>query len=137
MSFVKPRLSEKSYALSKATNTFAFDVPGEMNSVDVANEVKKQFGVEVVRVRLVNRKGKVKRVMNLTGKRSSNRKGTQNDRKKAYVTLAAGSHLPFFEAAEKEAEAAKKAEAKKAEKKADDKPKVKGLKKLVTKKEAK
>jgi hypothetical protein len=45
--------------------------------------------------------------------------------------------LPFFEAAEKEAEAAKKAEAKKAEKKADDKPKVKGLKKLVTKKEAK
>lgn len=135
--FVKPRLSEKSFALSQSTNTFAFDVPSEMNTVEIANEVKKQFDVEVKRVRLVNRKGKVKRVMNLTGRRSSNRKGTQSDMKKAYVTLAVGSHLPFFQAEEKEVAEAKKAADKKADKKADDKPKATGLKKLVGKKEAK
>ena len=67
-------------------------------------------------MRTVSRSGKVKRVMNLTGKRQSNRKGTQADLKKAYVTLQAGSHLPFFEAEEKDAKAAVKAEDKKAEK---------------------
>ncbi len=137
--FMKPRLSEKSFALSQSTNTFAFDVPSEMNTYEVAAAVKKQFDVEVKSVRLVNRKGKVKRVMNLTGKRSSNRKGTQSDLKKAYVTLAAGSHLPFFQAEEKEAaEAKKKTEDGRA--KTDEKPKAtaaKGLKKLVGKKEAK
>ncbi len=127
--FVKPRLSEKSFALSQSTNTFAFDVPSEMNSVEIANEVKKQFSVEVKRVRLVSRKGKVKRIMNLTGKRSSNRKGTQSDLKKAYVTLAAGSHLPFFEAEEKEVADAEKAETKKVEKSSEKKS---TLKKLTT-----
>ena len=135
MHFVKPRLSEKSYAMSKITNTFAFDVPQDINKYEVAAAVEKQFEVTVNTVRLVNRKGKVKRVMNLTGKRSSNRKGVQPDMKKAYVTLAAGSHLPFFEAAEKEAEKARKAAAKQPEKTASDKPAVKGLKKLVSKKE--
>jgi large subunit ribosomal protein L23 len=109
MSFVKPRLSEKSFALSQATNTFALDVPSELNKHEIAAVVAKQFDVEVKSVRLVNRKGKVKRVMNLTGKRSSNRKGVQSDLKKAYVTLAPGSHLPFFQAEETEVkEAAKK-----------------------------
>lgn len=120
MSFVKPRLSEKSFALSQATNTFALDVPKELNKHEIASVVAKQFDVEVQSVRLVSRKGKVKRVMNLTGKRSSNRKGVQSDIKKAYVTLKAGSHLPFFAAAEEEI--AKEAEAKaKAAKKTDKK----------------
>ena len=83
MHFVKPRLSEKAFALSQSTNTFALDVPSELNKYEVADAVKKQFDVEVTAVRLINRKGKVKRVMNTTGKRSSNRKGTQPDMKKA------------------------------------------------------
>jgi len=141
MSFLKPRLSEKAFGLSQTTNTFAIDVPSELNKYEVAAAVKKQFDVEIKSVRLVNRKGKVKRVMNTTGKRSSNRKGVQGDVKKAYVTLKAGSHLPFFAAAEeeiaKEAEAKAKAakKAAKTESKVEAKPK--GLKKLVSKKEAK
>ncbi|PID30602.1 50S ribosomal protein L23 [Candidatus Saccharibacteria bacterium] len=140
MTFIKPRLSEKAFAQSQATSTFALDVPKELNKQEVAVLVAKQFDVEVKSVRIVNRSGKTKRVMNLTGRRSSNRKGTQSSIKKAYVTLKPGSHLPFFAAAEeeiaKEAEAKAKA-AKKAEKKSAEKPKAKGLKKLVGKKEEK
>jgi len=121
MHVLKPRLSEKAYATSLSTNTFVIDVPSELNKHEIADAVAKQFEVTVKTVRVVNRKGKAKRVMNTTGKRSSNRTGTQADIKKAYVTLAAGSHLPFFAAAEAEVEAAAKAEAKKADKKAPKK----------------
>ncbi|HSX31176.1 MAG TPA: 50S ribosomal protein L23 [Candidatus Saccharimonadales bacterium] len=116
MFLLKPRLSEKAYATSQAYNTFVIDVPTDLNKHEVAAAVEKQFEVKVKSVRTVSRSGKVKRVMNLTGKRQSNRKGTQADLKKAYVTLQAGSHLPFFEAEEKEAKASAKADEKKAEK---------------------
>ena len=118
MYLLKPRLSEKAYATAQATNTFVIDVPTELNKHEVTAAVEKQFDVKVASVRTVSRKGKVKRVMNLNGKRQSNRKGVQADLKKAYVTLQAGSHLPFFEAEEKEAAEAVKAEekAKKTEK---------------------
>ena len=102
MYLLKPRLSEKSYATSIATNTFAMDVPSELNKHEIAAEVEKQFEVKVKQVRIVNRKGKQKRVMNTTGKRYTNNYGTQSDIKKAYVTLQAGSHLPFFQAEEAE-----------------------------------
>ncbi|MBP9852399.1 MAG: large subunit ribosomal protein [Patescibacteria group bacterium] len=118
--FIKPRLSEKAFAQSQATNTFTVDVPVEANKYEVADALAKQFDVEVKSVRLVNRKGKTKRVMNTTGKRSSNQRGSQNDIKKAYVTLKEGSHLPFFAAAEEEIAKANEAKAKEAKK--ADKP---------------
>jgi large subunit ribosomal protein L23 len=123
MHVLKPRLSEKAYGTAQATNTFVIDVPTELNKYEVAAAVEKQFEVTIKSIRMVNRKGKTKRIMNTTGKRSSNRQGTQADLKKAYITLAAGSHLPFFEAEEAEVKEAAKAEekAKKADKKADDK----------------
>jgi large subunit ribosomal protein L23 len=136
MHVLKPRLSEKAYATSQATNTFVIDVPTELNKHEVAASVEQQFEVSVKSVRIVNRKGKAKRVMNTTGKRSSNRKGSQSDLKKAYITLAAGSHLPFFEAEEAEAVEAVKAEAKKADKKAPKAEKT-ATKKTSTKKEEK
>lgn len=120
MHALKPRLSEKAYGTAQATNTFVIDVPAELNKHEVADAVEKQFEVKVKSVRTVNRKGKVKRIMNTTGKRSSNRQGVQASIKKAYITLMAGSHLPFFEAEEKEAAEAVKA-AEKAAKKADKK----------------
>jgi len=123
MHLLKPRLSEKAYGTAQATNTFVIDVPSELNKHEIAASVEKQFEVKIKTVRTVNRKGKAKRVMNTTGRRSSNRLGSQSDIKKAYITLAAGSHLPFFEAEEKEAAEAVKAEekAKKSDKKASKK----------------
>ena len=121
MYVLKPRLSEKAYATSQATNTFVLDVPSELNKHEIAASIEKQFEVSVKSVRIVNRKGKSKRVMNTNGKRYTNRQGVQSDIKKAYVTLSAGSHLPFFEAEEAEAKDAAKTEekAKKAEKKTE------------------
>lgn len=103
MHLLKPRLSEKAYGTAQATNTFVLDVPSELNKHEIAASIEKQFEVKVKSVRTVSRKGKVKRVMNTTGKRYSNRHGSQADIKKAYVTLLPGSHLPFFEAEEAEA----------------------------------
>lgn len=117
---LKPRLSEKSFGLSQTSNTYAIDIPQGVNKYEIAEEVAKQFDVTVKDVRIINRKGKTKRIINTSGKRSSNRQGVQNDLRKAYVTLAEGSHLPFFAAEEKEiADAAKEADKK--AKKSDDK----------------
>jgi large subunit ribosomal protein L23 len=129
---LKPRLSEKAYGTAQATNTFVIDVPAELNKHEVADAVEKQFEVKVKSVRTVNRKGKAKRIMNTTGKRSANRSGTQASIKKAYVTLAQGSHLPFFEAEEAEA-----AETVKAEEKAAKKPAKKSATKKADEKETK
>ncbi|MEO6761337.1 MAG: 50S ribosomal protein L23 [Candidatus Saccharimonadales bacterium] len=110
---LKPRLSEKSYAASQFNNTFVFDVPGDLNKHTIAKEVALQFDVTVTEVRISNRKGKVKRTVRKGGRVSI---GRDSDIKKAYVTLAKGSHLPFFEAEEKEAADAVKQEAKDAKK---------------------
>lgn len=137
MTVLKPRLSEKAFATSQANNTFVIDVPAELNKHEVAAAVEKQFEVKVASVRTVSRKGKTKRTMNTTGKRMSNRSGTQSDIKKAYITLATGHHLPFFEAEEKEvAEAAKAAEkeSKKDDKKAETSEKKSVASKLGLKK---
>ncbi len=129
MHYLKPRLSEKAFATSQATNTFVIDVPAGLNKHEVATAVAKQFDVEVKRVRLVNRPGKTKRVMNITGKRYSNQHGTQSDVRKAYVTLAKGSHLPFFAAEEEEVAEAAKTDKKAEKSKKDDKKAVKADKK--------
>lgn len=141
MHTLKPRLSEKAFMLSQKTNTFVIDVPSDLNKYEVASAVSKQFNVEIKSIRLVNRKGKTKRIMNLTGKRTVNSTGTQSRIKKAYITLRPGSHLPFFAAAEEEiakAETKKAKESKPSEKStSSDTKKTTVLKKLVGKKEAK
>lgn len=125
MHILKPRMSEKSFGLSQSQRTFVIDVPRGLNKLEVAQAVESQFdGVEVKSVRIVNRKGKVKRTISVSGKRGTNRPGTQSDIRKAYVTLSKG-HLPFFAAEEKEIEEAKAAaekESKKSAKKSQTKP---------------
>lgn len=116
---LKPRMSEKSYALSQVAKTFVIDVPTDANKLTVAAAVEAQFdGVKVGSVRIVLNKGKQKRTVRKGGRAVM---GQRSDVKKAYVTLKEGS-LPFFaevEAAEaelKEKEAKKSAKAKKEEK---------------------
>lgn len=120
---LKPRLSEKSYGLSQKHNTYVIDVSGDVNKHSVARAVAAQFDVVVTKVNIANIDGKAARVVSKGGRRVS--KGHRSDVKKAYVTLAEGNKLPFFDAAEeadaKEAKQAEKAEAK--AKKADKKEK--------------
>jgi len=111
---LKPRLSEKSYGLSQKHNTYVIDVAGDVNKHSVARAVAAQFDVVVTKVNIANIDGKAARVVSKGGRRVS--KGHRIDVKKAYVTLAEGNKLPFFDAAEeadaKEAKQAEKAEAK-------------------------
>jgi len=109
---LKPRLSEKTYGLSRG-NVYVFDVAAhsgsKVNKHSVARAVAAQFDVEVTKVNIANIDGKAARVISKGGRRVS--KGNRSDIKKAYVTLAKGSSLPFFDAAEAaDAEEAKQAD---------------------------
>ena len=133
MHLLKPRLSEKAYATSMATNTYVIDAPSELNKFEIKKEIEKQFEVSVKNIRVVNRKGKTKRVSNTTGKRYTNRFGTQSGLKKVYVQLNEGSHLPFFEAEDAEPAKGSKAD----DKKAGEKPSVASTAKATAKAENK
>lgn len=98
---LRPRLNEKTYSLSK-NRVFVFDVDKGVNKLTIASAVEAQFEVKVDKVNIVNIPGKSKRTMNLTGKRAKNSYGKRNDIKKAYVTLAKGNSLPFFDVVEEE-----------------------------------
>ncbi len=98
---LKPRLTEKTYTLSN-DSVYVVDVDKSYNKDTIAKAVKAQFNVEVASVRIVNVKGKAKRTINLTGKRSGNSIGKRSDLKKAYVTLKDKKKLPFFDAIEEE-----------------------------------
>lgn len=113
---LRPRLSEKTYMLSEAHNTYVMEVPASASRDLVAKAVQAQFGVTIVGVNIINVKGKAKRTVRKGGRPI---KGKRSDFKKAYVTLKDGDKLPFFaevEAAEKKAEKAAEKAAKKAKK---------------------
>lgn len=98
---LRPRLNEKTYALA-AKRVYVFDVDRSVNKHAIARAVEAQFEVKVSEVNTTNMKGKAKRIVSITGKRSVNAEGSRPDFKKAYVTLAEGNTLPFFDAVEEE-----------------------------------
>jgi large subunit ribosomal protein L23 len=95
---LKPRVSEKAYALSEASNTYIFEVPKDANKFDVAAAVASQYAVSVTSVRVAGVPGKAVRSYRNRGRRSIN--STRSDIRKAYVTLKAGDKLPIFAAVE-------------------------------------
>lgn len=100
---LKPRLNEKTYGLAES-RVYVFDVDPGVNKHTVARAVEAQFEVKVISVNTTNINGKAKRTISVNGKRMKNSEGRRNDFKKAYVTLAKGSSLPFFNAIEEEQE---------------------------------
>lgn len=101
---LKPRVSEKAYAISALTNTYTFDIPSDLNKHGVADAVSQQFDVNVTNVRIVNIPGKAKRAYRGRGKFVQ---GQRSDIRKAYVTLTKGDKLPIFDAVEEEVKAEK------------------------------
>lgn len=86
----RPIVTEKSMALKEEGNVIAFEVAPEANRIEVKRAVEKLFGVKVASVRLINVRGKMKRLGRNVGKR--------RDWKKAYVRLMPGEKAPeFFE----------------------------------------
>jgi len=116
---LKPRVSEKLYAQSKALNVFGFLVPRDSNKHTIARAIETQYEVDVIGVNVLNQAGKTVRAYR--NRRSTS--GSRSDYKKAYVTIKKGQSLPVFAAvdeAEAKADSTQKQVDKQAKKKAKD-----------------
>ena len=85
---IAPIVSEKSYSLLD-NNAYTFEVHPQANKTEIRQAVEAIWGVKVVNVNTLNRKGKTKRFRFTQGKRS--------DTKRAVVKLAAGDKIEIFE----------------------------------------
>lgn len=81
----KPRITEKTTALSAGQNAYTFEVAKDANKVEIRRAVEELFDVKVAKVHTVNVKGKAKRVRMSWGRTP--------DWKKAIVTLKEGSRI--------------------------------------------
>jgi large subunit ribosomal protein L23 len=86
-----PVITEKGTLVSEQGNQVIFRVHPHANKVEIRRAVETLFKVKVEKVRTSRLLGKVRRVGRHLGRRP--------DWKKAYVTLAEGSRIDFFEGA--------------------------------------
>ena len=95
---IQPVVSEKSYALME-TDVYTFQVHVDATKPEIHDAIEAIWGVTVLKVNTLNRKGKYQRTRNSNriGQRHSNRIGQRPHTKRAIVTLAAGSKIPLFE----------------------------------------
>jgi len=87
---LRPVVSEKSYALLE-DNVYTFEVHPSSSKPEIKDAVESIFGVDVLKVNTLNRKGKRKK------NRRTNTWGTRASRKRAIVTLAEGDSIELFE----------------------------------------
>ncbi|MCB9374051.1 MAG: 50S ribosomal protein L23 [Microthrixaceae bacterium] len=87
---LEPVVSEKSYGLLE-DNVYTFKVDTGASKPEIRDAVQAIFGVTVVKVNTLNRKGKRKR------NRRSPTFGRRPDTKRALVTLAEGDSIDLFE----------------------------------------
>lgn len=84
LNLIQPRISEKAGALGRL-NKYVFVVKNKTNKVEVKKAVESKYQVKVVRVNIVNTKGKIKRLGQIAGKTPGF--------KKAIVTLKKGESI--------------------------------------------
>lgn len=85
---LSPVVSEKSFDLIEAFNTYSFLVDPRANKTEIRQSVEAIFDVRVTSVNTYNRRGKVKRTRRTLGKR--------RDTKRALVTLAEDHSIDLF-----------------------------------------
>ena len=85
-----PVVSEKSYALIEQ-GVYTFKVHPSASKPEICDAIKAIWGVQVLKVNTLNRKGKATRA------RRVGKSGNKPDTKRAIVTLAAGNEIPLFE----------------------------------------
>jgi large subunit ribosomal protein L23 len=86
-----PIITEKGTLVNELGNQVVFRVDPRANKVEIRQAIERLFKVKVEKVRTSRILGKTRRVGKTMGRRS--------DWKKAYVTLAEGSRIDFFEGA--------------------------------------
>ena len=91
---VTPVTTEKAFGLANK-NVYVFDAPLTANKQQIQKAVEEQYGVTVKAIKTLVQNGKAVRFSR--GKNRYPGTTTRNDSKKAYVTLAEGSSLNFFE----------------------------------------
>lgn len=87
---IKPVISEKSTSLVEA-DVYTFQVHPDATKPEIHDAIEAIWGVKVLKVNTLNRKGKFQRT------RNTNRLGQRPSTKRAIVKLAAGSKIPLFE----------------------------------------
>jgi len=86
-----PVITEKGTLVNEQGNQVVFRVHPHANKVEIRQAVERLFKVRVEKVRTARQLGKERRVGRHVGRRA--------DWKKAYVTLAEGQRIDFFEGA--------------------------------------
>jgi large subunit ribosomal protein L23 len=87
---IRPVVSEKSYALMEQS-VYVFIVDPKATKIEVRHAVEQAFGVRVIKVNTLNRKGKA------TRNRRTNVRGKRPDTKRAIVTLHPDDSIDLFE----------------------------------------
>jgi large subunit ribosomal protein L23 len=85
----RPLVTEKGTKQKEQSNQLAFEVDRRANKILVRNAIENIFKVKVVSVRMMNVKGKERRVGRNVGRKA--------DWKKAIVRLAPDENIEFFE----------------------------------------
>ena len=86
---LRPVVTEKSTAVRESANQVAFYVHPDANKIEIKRAVETAFNVKVVDVNVVTKRPQVR----MKNRRLSHVAGSR----KAYVTLAAGEKIEFFE----------------------------------------
>ena len=87
---IKPIVTEKSTALKDEHNQVVFQVHRAASKIEVQQAVEKAFDVRVAKVNIVRNKPRVR-------KRFGRTMGSKAGYKKAYIRLAAGDKIEYFE----------------------------------------
>lgn len=87
---IKPVISEKATDVKESSNQVAFLVARDANKIEIKKAVEAAFDVKVENVRVVNKKASLR-------KRFGQSTGRVSGYRKAYVKLAAGEKIEFFE----------------------------------------
>ena len=87
---IEPIVSEKSYGLIEGS-TYTFRVDPRATKPEIHDAVEAIFGVQVLKVNTLNRKGKRKR------NRRTFTFGSRPDTKRAIVTLVEGQSIDLFQ----------------------------------------
>ncbi|MBE9522806.1 MAG: 50S ribosomal protein L23 [Proteobacteria bacterium] len=85
----RPLVTEKGTKQKEQSNQIAFEVDRRANKILVRNAVENIFKVKVLGVKVINVKGKERRIGRNVGKKP--------DWKKAIVRIAPGETIEFFE----------------------------------------
>lgn len=93
---IRPVVTEKMTALQEAENKYAFEVPVNINKIDIKKAVEEKFNVKVSKVAISNRKGKAKQMTVKSNGRTIKTDGFAKSKKRAIVTLIDGYNIDLF-----------------------------------------